>query len=214
MKDMSIIRVEPIPDLDDLFTRSMAACEKHQVSANDLEIREIARRHLMGLSRDLIGVFGRDREPDEFTMFVDHWYRLSKDKPTGAAPKKYHRWFAYYLRTVRTAPGEVWRMALAAIGDESLSVGLPDSITSHDRANRAARLLRGLNRFHKGAPFFLSFARIKSALGLPSNAEAGRVCFRLEKAGLVERLDHGTPFDPDLAPEDRRATTWLWHGPK
>jgi hypothetical protein len=208
--DMSIVPIVLSPDLTQ---QANAIAEQHRAGIKEITDRESVRRRLFGLARGLIGAFGRGRDPSEYGPTLDYWYRLSSCMQDGEAPAHIWKWFCNCLAGVRCAPGETWEQALAAMDDATLSEGLPSSITSHDRAHRLARLFRWLSRFHGGKEFHLPYHMIKGAIGLPSNMEAGRVAHRLERAGLVEKIDRGVSYLAARPGHPPRATTWRWIGP-
>jgi len=171
---------------------------------------------LAAIARSLAGEFGRDRDPEEFRPFVDEWFEGSIGfgiEGGYVADDETWQWFVCKYRAVRTLPGEALAAAIAAMDVETPSIGLPDIRSKDNRANRLARMFRWLNRFHSGAKLFLSYDLVRRALDLPSNAEAGRLAYRLVRAGLLKIVERGTKFDPGLALKDREATTWRWLGP-
>ncbi len=174
--------------------------------------REHTRNCLRLLARIFLKEFGRGHTADEFRPMVEDWYR-GPDIVETPVPEKIFDWFAdYFGKQHSVTYAEVVARATAATQDASLSEGLPERIVSHDRANRTARFLRYMHR-HYGEPFRLSYLTLQNAIGLPSENEAGRVAFRVEKAGLVERLEHGTSPKLQLPRSEWKATVYQWTGP-
>jgi hypothetical protein len=166
------------------------------------------------LARAIIEEFGRDHKAEEFESAVDEWHSRVIEFAV-KAPRFMHEWFRYYFENTHTVRGEAIASARIAADDDSLDEGLPDGVTSELNVLRLSRAFRWLNRYHGGNAFHLSCAKMCWILGetVKHNQQAGRIAHRLELAGLVNKLDPGTPFEAGLHINERRSAEWQWIGP-
>jgi hypothetical protein len=197
------------PD-DDMEPEATAIAEKHQVYPADLADRDRSRLALFSMARDMIGLFGRAKPPNEYRAFVDEWYRLSAGLVEGEAPARFWNWFCRHLQTVHSAPGEVWSSCVAMLDDPATSDGFCPEVKKNPKVEKLASLMRLLDAYHKGQPFYLPYSKIQEALGLRDKRLAGPLVFRLEKLDppYLVRLDKRNAY------RDGDATVYQYLGPK